>query len=125
MNEYKIFENSTVIKVEGLDLYFDNGKVLSVHEFETYISDHEVLGEKDYEHKARQFIGKTIRNSFCNGFFDDSKQYNLAHSEITRIYENDDEIVIEVEKGSECDYGRFDGGWKCWKTVYEHLQEWT
>lgn len=84
-------------------------------------------GEKDYKQMAKSLIGETMKDFFCNGFFG-SGTYDLTNSEITKIYDSDDDnaIVIEVRKtGGKYGYGYFEGGWRDWKTVYEHLKQWT
>lgn len=79
----------------------------------------------NYKHKCQAFVGEDIEDFFCNGFFG-SDTYDLRGARIEGIFENDDEIKIEVLKlNDEVDYGYFDGGWKDWKTVYEHLNEWV
>ncbi len=84
-------------------------------------------GAKNYKQMAKAFIGDTIKDFFCNGFFG-SSIYDLRGAEIIKVYDSDDDnaIVIEVKKNDgRYDYGYFDGGWRDWKSVYEHLQEWT
>lgn len=95
------------------------------------IKDYERLLEKentkDYKAMAKAFIGETMEDFFCNGFFG-SRNYYMRGAEITKVYDSDDDdaIVIEVKKlDGKYDYGYFDGGWRDWQSVYEHLQEWT
>lgn len=81
--------------------------------------------EKDYKQMSKSLIGETIQNFFCNGFFG-SRTYDLDGAEITRVYQNNhDVIVIEVKKlNGKYDYGYFEDEWEDWKCVYEHLDEW-
>lgn len=80
---------------------------------------------KDYALMSQEFVGRELNSIYCNGFF--GRTYDLLGAEIMRIYEDyqDGEIVIEVEKNGEMKYGYFDGDWKEWKSVYEHLNEWV
>lgn len=80
----------------------------------------------DYKQLCQSFIGENIENFFCNGFFG-SRTFDLRGAEILRIFEEDqDTITIEVLKiNDKHDYGYFNDGWNDWKTVYEHLEEWT
>lgn len=92
------------------------------------INDYERLIDKenniDYKSMAKSFIGETIQDFFCNGFFG-SRTYDLMGAEITKIYE-DDGIVIEVKKvDDKYDYGYFNDGWKDWECVYNHLNKWV
>ncbi|MGD6876863.1 hypothetical protein [Bacillus infantis] len=81
---------------------------------------------KDYETLARSFIGKTLDDFYCNGFFG-GRNYDLSGAEIMKITKSEpEEITIEVLKADgQYDYGYFDGGWCDWKVVYEHLDEWV
>jgi hypothetical protein len=36
-SEFKVLLNSKVIKIDGIDIYFDNGYVMTVHPYETYL----------------------------------------------------------------------------------------
>lgn len=91
---------------------------------------HELGNEKqeefDYITKVQSFIGKTIQDFFCNGFFG-SDTYNLEGAEIIEIRKDEDDgIVIEVRKtNGKYDYGYFNDGWDDWKIVYEYLDEWV
>lgn len=84
----------------------------------------EIKDARDYKRMASSFIGMEIQDFYCNGFFG-SNNYDLEGAEITRIYQDDGAIIIEVKKtNSQYDYGYFQGGWADWKSVYEHLDEW-
>jgi hypothetical protein len=83
--------------------------------------------EEDYRKMAKSFIGETIRDFFCNGFFG-SRTFDMTGAEITKVYDSDDDnaIVIEVRKlDGKYDYGYFEDSRRDWQSVYEHLQEWT
>lgn len=83
--------------------------------------------EKNYKQMAKSFIGEAMMDFFCNGFFG-SRTYDLEGAEITKVYDNDNDnaIVIEVRKmNGRYDYGYFEDGWRDWKCVYEHLDEWV
>lgn len=85
------------------------------------------VDRKDYKQMAKTFIGETMVDFFCNGFFG-SRAFDMAGAEITKVYDSDDDdaIVIEVRKlGGKYDYGYFKDFWRDWQTVYEHLEEWT
>jgi len=82
---------------------------------------------KDYEKMSKSFIGERMKDFFCNGFFG-SRTFDMQGSEITRIYESDDEdaIIIEVRKlDGKYDYGYFRDYWRDWECVHEFLEEWT
>lgn len=80
---------------------------------------------KDYKSMSKIFIGETIKNFFCNGFFG-GDTYDLEGAKITRVYESSEGAVVEVAKeNGRYEYALFDDDWKDWKTVYEHLSEWT
>ncbi len=108
-----------------------NGEYVSPPEFKESLSEiiieyEKLKGNQDYKLMAKSFIGETIQNFFCNGFFG-SRTYDLEDAEITKIYRDDDEgIVIEVRKSDgKYDYGYFNDSWDDWKCVYEHLDEWV
>lgn len=81
----------------------------------------------DFQALSQQFVGKRLKDFFCNGFFG-SREYDLENALILKIYEASDypAIIIEVLKSNDrISYGEFDGSWNDWQTVYEHLVEWT
>ncbi|MER2008504.1 MAG: hypothetical protein ABS939_13725 [Psychrobacillus sp.] len=120
--------------VENLKTWL-NGGYVSPPDFKDslahVIKDYERLLEKentkDYKVMTKGFIGETIKDFFCNGFFG-SRNYDLTGAEIMGVYEvdEDDTIVIEVKKtDGKYSYGFFEGEWNDWETVYAHLEEWT
>jgi hypothetical protein len=103
------------------DLVINKTKA-TTEDFEKYFKD-----EKDYRLMAKSFIGETMKDFFCNGFFG-SRTYDLTGAEITKVYDSADDnaIVIEVRKSDgRYDYGYFNDGWRDWQTVYKHLDEWV
>lgn len=79
---------------------------------------------EDYKKMAKSFIGETIQDFFCNGFFG-SRTFDLTGAEITRIYRDDDGITIEVKKiDDKYEYGCFENGRDDWQYVYEYLDNW-
>ncbi|MEL3959425.1 site-specific DNA-methyltransferase [Caldifermentibacillus hisashii] len=74
---------------------------------------------------VKLFVGETIKDSFCNGFFGGSN-YDLNGAEITKINQYNNGIVIEVIKSNgKYDYGYFGDNWNDWECVYKHLSKWV
>lgn len=74
--------------------------------------------------KAKEYIGKTIKNFFCNGFFG-GDEYGLAESRIIDIIEEESVITVTVlKRDGKYAYGEFDYKWKKWETVFSYLDEW-
>lgn len=88
--------------------------------------DEGVFDVKDYRILANAFIGKTIKDFFCNGFFG-SREFELAGAEVVSIKGTEGGLIQVIVE--DCDgrikIGEFDEGWANWKTVYNHLQQWT
>lgn len=98
-----------------------NKRNATTEDFAKYIE-----ADMDYEKMAKSFVGRTIEDFFCNGFFG-SRTFDMEGAEIVRVYDNNYyNIVIEVKKrNGKYDYGYFNDDWYDWKYVYEHLKEWT
>lgn len=108
-----------------LDIYEDIA-LLGANYMKDIERDLEIMkNSRDYETLSKSFAGETIKDFFCNGFFGGST-YDLEGAEITRIYEDEDAIVLEVKKtNKKRDYGYFSGHWEDWKTVHDFLERWT
>lgn len=86
-----------------------------------------IFDAKNYQQMCQSFVGDTLSDFFCNGFFG-SRTFDLNGAKILRVYESieEDAIKIEVMKfNNEFEYGYFNDGWNSWETVYEHLYEWV
>lgn len=92
--------------------------------------DHEVKlieqTEAAYKKQAKNQIGETLKDQFCNGFFG-SRNFDLEDATITKIYDSDEDnaIVIEVQyKNGKYDYGYFTESYREWQAVANYLEEW-
>ena len=82
---------------------------------------------KNHKELCTLYVGKEIKNSFCNGFFG-RVTFDLKGAIITRVYRdnNEEEILVEVLKtNGRYDYGVFDGRWDSWEIVYTYLSKWA
>lgn len=88
--------------------------------------DEGVFDVKDYRVLANTFVGKTLENSFCNGFFG-SREYYLRGAEIVSVKGVEGKLIQVVVEDCEGNtkIGELDEGWADWKTVCELLREWT
>lgn len=79
----------------------------------------------NYRKMCKSLVGEPINDFFCNGFFG-SSTYDLAGATIFRVFDQENEIVVEVQKLNGIhEYGYFDGGSANWKIVYEYLNDWV
>lgn len=135
VGEYEVIEDlqSRTFKAlrhgeEWKELIGDNLIMALIDRIEKLENELKVIeDDKDYKQMAKAFIGETIEDFFCNGFFG-SRNFDMAGAEVTMVYDSEDDnaIVIEVKKSDgKYDYGYFDGDWRDWESVYEHLKEWT
>lgn len=131
--KYGLFFNQALIKefpstIEGFKLAVKMSKGFTLKDEDKF--EIKIMEKNDedeiYEESSKLFVGKTIKNFFCNGFFGGST-YDLEESRITNIYQDDgDGIIIEVKKrNGKYDYACFNESYDDWKCVYEYLKEWT
>lgn len=107
---------------ESYDAYFNLKEVIEADGYKILVSE-----DNSFKALSKQFIGETITDFFCNGFFG-SRNYDLADAVITKIRDSDKKnaIIVEVKKtDGETDYGYFEESWRDWESVYLHLKGWT
>lgn len=131
-NEFSCNERVILAKIEKDFYSYDTKKPVIVENEEgnkyptkdTYW-DFKEENYTDYKQMVKLFVGETIKDSFCNGFFGGSN-YDLNGAEITKINQYNNGIVIEVIKSNgKYDYGYFDDNWNDWECVYKHLSKWV
>lgn len=106
-------DHLTRITVDDFIYYFETDSIKYYTPIESYALE------------CKKFIGATIKDFFCNGFFG-SRTFDLGGAEIINLYSNVDEIVMEVEKTNGIhEVAYFNDGWNNWETVYDYLVEWT
>ena len=114
----------TLLKKKALIEYLIERDLYEViGDIERGIFDYE--GDEDMVEK---YIGETLMNSYCNGFF--GRTYDLYGAEILSIEESRDKdakgIKVVVRKVNDTlDEALFTDSWGTWDTVAEHLEKWT